>query len=225
MIDFRHGLRSAKIGERRDAVARSATPHGTMPEKCDRSGSTLSAKPCSVTQCRTRMPMAAILSSAPSPLSGRRTHTPTRSSRRSPRTSKAASVRMIQSSIVATKRRTSGARRLRSSIDIADALARAVIGELAAAAGGVDRKARVDQLLRPRRRAGGVKGRVLQQPDQFVRFAARDRGGTRSHGGKRVVVVDQAVADPPFDRRRAGGRKKPDCQIVARVNHPVTMPW
>ena len=33
--------------------------------------------------------------------------------------------------------------------DIADALARTVIGELAAAAGDVDRKARLDQLLRP----------------------------------------------------------------------------
>src|SRR5258708_27461000 len=34
-----------------------------MPEKCDSSGSTLSAMPCSVTHLRTRMPMAAILSS------------------------------------------------------------------------------------------------------------------------------------------------------------------
>ena len=47
-----------------------------MPEKCESSGATLSEKPCSVTQCRTRMPIAAILSSnlsppSPAPLSGR----------------------------------------------------------------------------------------------------------------------------------------------------------
>ena len=46
--------------------------------------------------------IAAILSSKPAPLSGRRTQTPMRSSRRSPRTLKPASVRMIHSSSVAT---------------------------------------------------------------------------------------------------------------------------
>ena len=77
--------------------------------------------------------MAAILSSRPSPLSGRRTQTPMRSSRRSPATSNAASVRMIHSSSVATKRRTSGPRRLQVEHHIGDPLAGAVIGELAAA--------------------------------------------------------------------------------------------
>ena len=46
--------------------------------------------------------IAAILSSWPGPLSGLLTQTPTRSSRRSPRTLKAASVRMIHSSSPAT---------------------------------------------------------------------------------------------------------------------------
>ena len=69
-------------------------PQGTMPEKCDRSGSTLNDRPWNVTQRRTRTPMAAILSSAISPsrprgLSGRATHTPTRPGRRSPLTLKA----------------------------------------------------------------------------------------------------------------------------------------
>ena len=49
-----------------------------------------------------RTPIAAILSSWPGPLSGRVTQTPTRSSRRSPRTLKAASVWMIHSSRPAT---------------------------------------------------------------------------------------------------------------------------
>src|SRR5450631_2871802 len=47
--------------------------------------------------------------------------------------------------------------------DIADALAGAVIGELAAAARGMDGKSRLDQLLRPRRRAGGVERRMLDE--------------------------------------------------------------
>ena len=46
--------------------------------------------------------IAAILSSWPAPLSGLATQTPTRSSRRSPRTLKAESVRMIHSSRLAT---------------------------------------------------------------------------------------------------------------------------
>src|SRR6476646_6238915 len=43
---------------------------------------------------------------------------------------------------------------------IADALAGAVIGELPAAAGRVHRKARLDQLLRSRRRSRRIQGRV-----------------------------------------------------------------
>ena len=39
----------------------STSPHGTMPEKCSSSGSTLRLTPCSVTQRRTRTPMLAIL--------------------------------------------------------------------------------------------------------------------------------------------------------------------
>ena len=86
---------------------------------------------------------------------------------------------MIHSSMVATKRRTSGARRFEIEHDVADPLAGTVIGELAAAAGGVHRKARLDQFLRPRRRAGGVKRRMLEQPDQFGRLSTRNRRGAR----------------------------------------------
>ena len=41
----------------------SRTPQGIMPEKCERSGSTLSAMPCQLTQRLTRTPMAPILAS------------------------------------------------------------------------------------------------------------------------------------------------------------------
>src|SRR5690625_3713598 len=53
----------------------SRMPQGTMPSKWERSGSRLIARPWSVTQRRTRTPMAAILSSRPPP---RATQLPTR---------------------------------------------------------------------------------------------------------------------------------------------------
>src|SRR6478609_2604725 len=106
------GILTGRPRSTSDVTPRCAalTPHGTMPAKCERSGSTLSAMPWNVTQRRTRMPTAAILSSAPCPksprgLSGRSTQTPTRSSRRSPRTLKPASVAIIQASSAATKAR------------------------------------------------------------------------------------------------------------------------
>src|SRR5438552_4070282 len=52
----------------------SAMPQGTMPEKCSRSGATLMASPCMVTQRRTRTPMAAIFCSDPGGALGHRRH-------------------------------------------------------------------------------------------------------------------------------------------------------
>ena len=49
--------------------------------------------------------------------------------------------------------------------DVGHALAGAVVGELAAAADVVHRKARLDQLRRLRAGTGGVERRMLQQPD------------------------------------------------------------
>src|SRR5262249_5885062 len=49
-----------------------------------------------------------------------------------------------------------------------DALARPVIGELAAAAGGKHRKPRLDEVLGPGARPGRVERRMLDQPDQLV---------------------------------------------------------
>ena len=105
--------------------------------------------------------------------------------------------------------------------DITHALARTVIGELPAAAGDINGKAGLQQLLRLRRCAGRVKGRVLEQPDKLGRLAARNGGRARSHGGERRLVVDEALAYAPLDRRRAGWREKPNWKIVARVNAPV----
>jgi hypothetical protein len=93
-----------------------AMPHGTIPAKCSRSGSTLSEMPCRLTQRRRRMPIAAILSSTPGPRSGLTTHTPTRSERVSPFTPNASSVSISQPSSAETKARTSLPRRFTSSI-------------------------------------------------------------------------------------------------------------
>ncbi len=57
---------------------------------------------------------------------------------------------------------------------IGDALAGAVIGELAAAPGRMDRKTRVEQVLRPRRGSRRIERRMLDQPDQFPRAAFGD---------------------------------------------------
>jgi flagellar motor switch protein FliN len=43
------------------------------------------------------------------------------------------------------------------------------------------------------------------------------------HGGKRRVVGHQLVAHQPFDRRRSRRRCEPKYQVVARVNHLVTI--
>ena len=57
----------------------------------------------------------------------------------------------------------------------------------------------------------------------LARFAARCCFRARVHGGKRFVVADAFVAHAPFGRRCAGWRQKPDRQVVARVNHLLTI--
>ena len=69
--------------------------------------------------------------------------------------------------------RTSRPRRFQIEHDVGHPLARPVIGELAAAAGLEDGKAvRAHQILRLRARAGGVEGRMLEQPHLFRRVPA-----------------------------------------------------
>ena len=107
---------------------------------------------------------------------------------------------MIQPSSEWTKRRTSRPRLLEVEHQIADALARAVIGVAAAAAGLVDREAeRIEQLGRVGAGAGGEQGRMLEQPDAFARRAGADRRGALLHEGERLRVRHERVADPPLD--------------------------
>ncbi len=99
--------------------------------------------------------------------------------------------------------------------DIADPLAGAVIGELAAAARAVNREARFDQLLRLRRGAGGVKRRMLNEPDQLARFAARDcfaraspwrQALRRSRRGRRSRAIRPAARRLAAKARSSGRR-------------------
>ena len=84
--------------------------------------------------------------------------------------------------------------------EITDALARAVIGVAPAATRVMDREAeRVEQFRRVGAGARGEQGRMFEQPDQFGRGAGADRGGACLHLGKRILVSDEALADPPFD--------------------------
>src|SRR4051812_45689605 len=82
---------------------------------------------------------------------------------------------------------------------ISHALPGAVIGELAAAAGAIDRKAGLDQIFIPGAGPGCVDGGMLQQPDLFARFAFGDGGGPGLHFGHGVRIGDRLIADPPFD--------------------------
>ncbi len=197
-----------------------------MPEKCDSSGSTLSAMPCSVTHLRTRMPMAAILSSKPSPLSG------------PPHPDADAVVAPLAAHVEGGERADDpflqrgdeGPHVRLAPVEvehhIGHPLAGAVIGELPAAAGLVDRKARLDQFLRLGAGAGGVERRMLQQPDLLGRAARRDRGHPLVHRGERRLIGHRRLADAPLHRRLALGAAPASGprRAGADINHSFTIP-
>ncbi len=108
---------------------------------------------------------------------------------------------------------------------IGHALARPVIGHLAAAAALEHRKARFDQLAGLGAGAGGIKGRVFEKPDQLRLFAGGNGRRARLHGVHRRLIGHERIAHAPLDRLRSGRRGKPDRQFVTRVNHPFTIPW
>ena len=83
--------------------------------------------------------------------------------------------------------------------DIADPLAGAVIGVLAAPAGPVDREAVGGQEI-GRLGAGArrIEGGMLQEPGQLRRGAGADILGPGIHDAEGGVIVDRGVVDPPF---------------------------
>ena len=144
----------------------SSRPHGTMPEKCSSSGSTLRLTPCKLTQWRTRTPMLAIL--AP------------------PTKMPICAVAALAFDAEAGERRDQpvlergdegadvAAARAEVEHHIGHALAGAVIGEAAAAAGpNTGKRPGIEQLARLGAGAGRVEGRVLEQPHALARVLRR----------------------------------------------------
>ena len=124
---------------------------------------------------------------------------PTRPGARNAATPSSASAAITQPSSAWTKQRTSRPRSLEIEHEIADPLARPVIGVAPAAPGRDDGKARVEQVGGVGAGAGGVDRRVFEQPDQLARAARRDRRGARLHLGERLRIVGRAGVDAPFD--------------------------
>ena len=89
--------------------------------------------------------------------------------------------------------------------DIGHALARSVIGELAAAPGLVHGEAGGEHVLRLGAGAGGIKGWVLKKPDQLGGTARGNRGGALVHDGQRLRIGDRPIAHAPFHRRQIRG--------------------
>ena len=73
--------------------------------------------------------------------------------------------------------------------------------------------------------AGGVKRRVLDQPNEFRRCAGRNLGDPALHQRKRRLIVGLTGFDVPFRRRKSGPGGQGCCKLIARVNHRFTIAW
>ena len=116
--------------------------------------------------------MAAILSSRPSPLSGRRDPNAdpvVAPLARDIECGERADDPFLQRGDKAADVRAAA---LEIEHDVGDPLAGAVIGQLPAAPAFVDRKPRVEQVSRLGAGARGIERRMLEQPDQFRRLPA-----------------------------------------------------
>jgi len=83
--------------------------------------------------------------------------------------------------------------------DIADPLARPVICMPPAAARIIDRESLAEQLSRIGTGAGGIKWRMLQQPDQFLRLSGLNRGVALLHFGESRRIIDLGRRNAPFN--------------------------
>ena len=184
-----------------------------MPPKCERSGSTLIAKPWSVTQRFIRTPSAPIFfSSAPSPtqmpmrLSAVRINAELRQRVDHPLFERVNEAADVLSALLEVEH------------DVTDALPGAVIGIASAAARIEHRKVqRVGELggsaLVPAVNSGCSSSQTHSRSDP--------RGSRRRvlHEGERLLVGHEPVADPPFDVRsqfhRAGRWSRRGCGASA----------
>ena len=159
-------------------------------------------------QWLTRKPIAAIFSSTVPLGVGRLTQTPMRSGRVSPITLNSASASITQDFEPSYERPDTHSPRLEVEHHVDDPLAGAVIGKPTSTARVIHRKpCGIDEvgILRPG--SGGVDGRVLQEPDELARTSFADGRRPALHRVEGERVVDQALADRPFNGR-AGPRHR-----------------
>ena len=108
--------------------------------------------------------------------------------------------------------------------EIDHALAGTMVCELATPSGLVDREARRDQAIGLRAGARRIERRVFEQPHQLRRVPSRNRGHAVLHNGERLLIRHKTVAHAPFDRRKPCSLEA-NFDVVADVNHRVTIPW
>jgi hypothetical protein len=65
---------------------------------------------------------------------------------------------------------------------------------------------------------------MLEQPDELARGAGGHRVGTGVHRRDGVLVGNRAIADRPFNRRRAVLRLEAERQVVTRGAHICRSP-
>ena len=169
----------------------SAIPHGTKRSYQERSTSQLSAKPCMVTPRLTRMPIAAILRSG-RPVAGLQPDAAAAgdASRGDAEVAADRDQRLLEAAHVVDDEHVVGQRHDR----VADQLAGAVEGDLAAAVDLDHRGAVGGALVRLGALAGGVDGGVLEQQHR-VGPARDDLGVDRALAVPGLQVVGRAVGE------------------------------
>ena len=106
-------------------------------------------------------------------------------------------------------------------IEIDNALAGAVIGVLPATPGGIDRKTRVNQIVRFCACACGVERRMAKKPDTLAFRLGLDVRSALVHLGQRRVIIDRRRLNAPFNRalrvfnqNRSGGHAATDVRLA-----------
>ena len=65
---------------------------------------------------------------------------------------------------------------------------------------------------------------MFDEPDELARVTLGDCDCACLHRGERLIIGDLPVAHAPFGRRKPL-RGKAKAELVADVNHLLTIPW
>ncbi len=188
----------------------SAIPHGTIPSKCDRSGSRLTEKPCIVTQRRTRTPIAPIFASRPSislrPDADPPCRAPAFDAEIGQRIDHPAFHRMDETAHVA---------RMASQVEqrITDPLPRPVIGVAAAAPRLHHIETRIEQFTARRAGSGSINRRMFQQTRSICRAVPPQSRGCAAPAWPAHRDRERARLRSPFHIRERGRQRR------VRISH------